>query len=638
MALLFATSLELDAGTSNWYYYGGDPSGTRYSPHAQINTSNVSQLELAWTYHTGEIERRGEQLDANSTHQNTPVMVGDSLMVCTPFNRLIALDPATGRERWVFDPEVDLGHPLPQYNCRGVAGWTASRGGEEDRCKQRVFMGTNDSRLIAVDAKTGNRCHEFGQNGEVAVRQHKALQFAGERKIASAPVVVNDVVVVGSYIMDNVRTDAPAGTVFAFDAYSGKEVWRFDPIPRTPENPAYASWHDDSALNAGAANVWSSMVADPPNDLIFLPVGSAAPDFWGGARPGNNLYSSSLVALHGKSGEVAWHFQLVHHDIWDYDAASPPMLIDIDRGGETIPAVVQNTKQGLSFVFNRLTGEPVFGVEERPVPQHALPGEWLSPTQPFPLAPPPLTPTQVTPDDAWGFTFFDRWLCRRKIAGLRSEGIFTPPSTEGTIQVPGSAGGMNWGGPAYDPQRQLMIVNTNTVVQVITMIPLTDETSHNAPVLHAKSDVSAPEGAPYGVHREWLLSPLGAPCTAPPWGELLAVDMNTGSVVWRVALGSIEKMLPLRFEWNLGTPNMGGPIVTAGGLVFIGAAMDGYLRAFDIESGNELWKEELPGGTQTTPMTYLHNGNQYVVMVSGRHGWFQTPSSDAVVAYRLFSR
>ncbi len=635
LSLVTVNGWAAEADTADWAYYGGDQSGTRFSTHDQINAANVNKLEVAWVYHTGELERRGDELINNSTKQNTPTLVAGSLLVCTPFNRLIALDPASGKERWVFDAKVDLKHEYPQYNCRGVTGWQASTLGDTEPCQHRIFMGTNDTRVIAVDAKTGQRCSDFGDNGEVEVRQHKPLKFAGERKIASAPVVVNDLVIVGSYVMDNVRTDAPAGTIFAFDAYSGEQRWAFDPIPRSPEDPAYATWQDDSALTAGAANVWSTMVADAERGLLYIPVGSAAPDFWGGQRKGDNLYSSSLVALHTASGEVAWHFQLVHHDIWDYDASSPPMLIELERNGKQIPAVVQNTKQGFSFVFNRVTGEPLFDIEERPVPQNALPGEWLSPTQPFPVAPPPLVPIELTAEDAWGFTFIDRRACAEKIAGYRSEGIFTPPSTQGTIQVPGSAGGMNWGGPAFDPERKLMIVNTNRVAQVVTMIPRSGEATDEGPVLLAKSDVSSPDGSPYGVHREWLLSPLGAPCSAPPWGELVAVDMQEGTIAWRVPLGSIEKMLPLSIEWNLGTPNLGGPVVTAGGLIFIGATMDGYLRALSIEDGEELWKDELPGGTQTTPMTYMAAGAQYVVMVAGRHGWFQTPASDAVVAYRL---
>ena len=622
---------------SGWAYYGGTQDGIRYSSVDQITRDNVTDLEVAWVYHSGELERRGPDLITNSSTQNTPSLVAGSLIICTPFNRLIALDPVSGRERWVFDPKIDLNHKLPfQYNCRGVTGWVDPEIDDTAGCKHRIFMGSNDERLFAVDALTGQRCADFGSNGEISVTQPRPQQFDGERKLVSAPVVVNGVVAVGSFVMDNLRADAPLGTVFAFDAATGKKLWSFDPIPREAGSPAYSTWLEDSAMTTGAANVWSTMVADPERNLIFAPVGSASPDFWGGERKGENRYSSSIVALNAATGEVVWHFQHVHHDIWDYDTPSPPMLIEVTRNGEQIPAVVQNTKQGFSFVLHRETGEPLFDVEERPVPQNALPGEWLSPTQPFPVLPPPLVPSKLTPDDAWGFTWFDRKACREKIEGLRFDGIFTPPSTApGSIIYPGTAGGMNWGGPAFDPSRKWMIVNTTNVPQVVILVPREQIEGIVGINLEAGNDVAAALGTPYGVRREWLLSPLGAPCVKPPWGELLAVNMEKGNIEWRVPLGSIEKMLPLPIEWNLGTPSLGGPIVTAGGLVFIAATMDGYLRALDIDTGEELWKEELPGGSQTTPMTYSAGGRQFVAIVTGHHLWFGSPASDAIVAFSL---
>lgn len=622
---------------SGWGYYGADSAGTRFSSAGEITRTNVGGLKPVWRYSTGELQRRGAALIANSSTETTPILVAGSLLFCTPFNRIVALDPATGRERWVMDAKIDLGHKMPyQYNCRGVSAWHDPDSVAGAACATRVFMGTNDSRLIAVDAHTGQRCADFGTNGEVHVTQERPLLFPGEVKLMSAPVVVEGVVAVGSFIMDNLRTDAPAGTVFAFDAKNGTARWHFDPIPKDPTDPAAASWLEGSAARTGAANVWSTMVADEARGIIYAPVGSASPDFYGGERKGDNLYSSTLVALNAATGKPIWHFQNVHHDIWDYDVSSPPLLADVRRNGVVEPVVVQNTKQGFVWILNRTSGVPVFGVVEKRVPQNALPGEWLPPTQPFPVKPEPLVPLTLTPDDAWGFSFWDRRACRRKIEALRSEGIFTPASAApGTILMPGSAGGMNWGGAAYDPTRQLMIVNVNRVAQVAVMIPRKNIPDVRGISLVNGTDVAAATGTPYGVHREWLVSPLGAPCSAPPWGELVAVSLADGEIKWRVPLGSIEKSLPIHVEWNLGVPSLGGPIVTAAGLIFIAGTMDNVIRAFDLDSGKMLWRADLPAGGQATPMTYETGGRQYVVMVTGHHLWFNSPAGDEVVAYGL---
>lgn len=632
-----ALSAEGGAAHGSWTHYGGDQAGTRYSSLDQINSGNVEKLAVAWRYSTGEMKRRGPELIANSSTQTTAIIAAGSLVFCTPFNRVVALDPATGRERWVFDPKIPLDHPLPfQYNCRGVTPWEDPEASEGAACAERVIMGANDGRIYAVDARNGRPCAGFGENGSVQVAWDRPSRWKGEAKIASAPVVVNGVIATGAFVMDNLRTDAPSGTVFAFDARTGAPKWQFHTVPKDPADPAYATWLEGSAERTGAANVWSTMVADPKLNLIFAPVGSAAPDFWGGERKGDNLYSSSLVAIDASTGTPRWHFQLVRHDIWDYDVSSPPMLVDIRRNGRVIPAVVQNTKQGFSFVFERATGKPVFGVVDKPAPQGALPGEWLSPTQPWPVKPEPLVPTKVTADDAWGFTPWDKWKCRKLIEGLRSEGIFTPPTSgAGSILVPGDAGGMNWGGPAYDPARQWMIVNTNRVPRVLQLIPRAEIPGVTGITLENGRDVAAQEGTPYGVHRYWLLSPLGAPCVEPPWGELVAVDLASGDVRWRVPLGSIENQLPFKFEWNLGTPNLGGPVVTKGGLVFIAATMDNVIRAFDVETGEMLWRDDLPAGGQATPMTYEAGGRQFVVMITGHHLWFGSPAGDEVIAYAL---
>ena len=404
-----------------------------------------------------------------------------------------------------------MNHALPyQYNCRGVSAWRDPEAPAGAACATRIFMGTNDSRVIAVDSRTGRSCAGFGQGGQVQVVRDWPDKFAGESKIMSAPVVASGIVAVGSFIMDNLRTDAPPGTVFAYDARTGSPRWKFDPIPRDTADPAYATWFDGSARTTGAGNVWSTMVADEARGIIYAPVGSAAPDFFGGMRKGNNLYTSSLVALNATTGKPVWHFQAVHHDIWDYDVSSPPLLAEIKRGKQLVPAVVQNTKQGFVFVFDRTNGTPLFPIVERPVPQGGLPGEWLSPTQPFPVKPEPLVPTTLTPDDAWGFTFWDRNACRDKIKALRSEGIYHAAfgrcrnHTDARLRR-----GANWGGAAFDAARQLMIVNVNRVVQVVTMIPRAEIPGVEGISLANGKDVAAAIGTPYGTHRDWLLSPLG---------------------------------------------------------------------------------------------------------------------------------
>lgn len=625
------------AGTG-WPLYGGDAGGTRYSSLAQITPENAGKLKVAWVYHTGEMARRGAKRIAYSSTQNTPILVDGSLIVCTPFNRIIALDPATGKERWVFDANIALDLELPHYNCRGVVPWTDPAAGPDALCKTRILFGTNDMRLMAIDSRAGKPCPDFGTGGAVAVPGKAPVDARkGEIRITSAPVILNGVLVTGSIVMDNQRENAPLGTVFAFDPRSGALKWTFDPIPQDAADPAHATWLDGSAERTGAANVWSTMVVDEARDLVFLPVSSPAPDFWGGDRKGDNLYSGSLVVLRGETGEMVWHRQLVHHDIWDFDVSSPPMLIDIRKNGKVIPAVVQNTKQGFVFVFNRDTGEPVFGIEERPVPQWKLPGEWLSPTQPFPVKPRPLIDTDITPDDAWGFTFWDRAKCREKIAAARYHGMFTAPDIGGgTLFMPGNAGGANWGGPAYDPKRQWMIVNINKIAQVTTLIP-----RDRAPaglkglMLDGGGVIYEQKGAPYAVKVEWLLSPWGAPCTPPPWGELAAVDMVSGDVVWRVPLGSIENDLHLPFRWNLGQPNVGGPIVTAGGVIFIGAARDRIFRAFSVADGKELFRHQFDAGIGATPMTYEADGRQFVVIASGNLVFLRAPAGDEIVAFAL---
>lgn len=634
------------ASASEWNHYGGDAAGTRYSALTQINPDNVEDLEVAWSFRTGELERRGER-SKKSSFQGTPILLpekaGRSLVFCTPFNRIIALDPASGRERWHFEPNV--AEQKAPYRCRGIDYWEDQDPDKHDQeCAFRIFSVTNDRRLHALDSRTGKPCQGFGVNGEVVLPGKQAERFAGEIRSASPPAVINDTVVVGSTIQDFQRLGAPDGTVYAFDARTGERKWSFDPVPRDPEDPAYASWLNGSAAQGTQANVWAMMSADRERDLIFLPTSSPGINFYGGLRPGDNRYSDSVVALRGSTGEVVWHFQVTHHDIWDMDLAAQPVLAELEKDGKTTPVVIQGTKQGYLFVLHRETGEPYFPVEEAPVPQGGLLGEWLSPTQPKPSAPPPLVPQTFTKEDAWGFTFYDEGVCRDKVAAFRSEGLYTPISEQGTIVMPGTLGGINWGGVAFEPELGVAVTNTSRTPMVLKAIPRKKaeqlmqgkaRSTDDHAGAGALSNILLPDGSPYGFQMQFLMSPFGAPCSEPPWGALTAVDMKTGEVKWDVTLGSVEKLAPLPVPLKLGTPNSGGPIVTGGGLVFIGATMDSAFRAFDIQTGEELWKTRLPAGGHATPMTYEIDGRQYVVIAAGGHDILGGDLSDHLIAYAL---
>ncbi|WP_136162249.1 pyrroloquinoline quinone-dependent dehydrogenase [Sphingomonas flavalba] len=619
---------------TRWDQWGATAGGSRYTEAAQITPGNAMHLEVAWRYSTGELGRRPESMLANSSSETTPILAAGALITCTPFARVIALDPATGREKWVFDSDIDPTLRIPdQYVCRGVSQWHAADQPPGTACATRLFLATVDMRLIALDAATGRPCADFGTNGTVRI-DPGPVHHPGEVKLAGPAAIVRDTVVIGTMVLDNVRAQAPRGIVRAFDARTGRERWTFDPVPR--DGGPDRDWHGDSRRTAGAANVWSVIAADPVLDMVYLPTSSAAPDYYGGLRPGDNRHANSVVALDGSTGRLVWAQQLVHHDIWDYDTPAQPTLVDIDRDDTRVPALVQPTKQGFLFVFDRRDGRPLFPIDEVPVPQGGAPGEWLSPTQPRPRLPRPIAPQALSADDAWGFTPWDRAKCRALIGRYRSEGLFTPISTQGTITYPAASGGANWGSGAVDPQRQIYYINTSRVASVITLRKRAAEAGGSVK-LSATEDVSPMAGTPYEVKREWLLSPLGAPCTPPPWGGLTAIDLRTGKTLWDVPLGTINDRapIPLPFDLTYGTPNIGGPVATRGGVLFIAASMDRYLRAFDMHNGRELWRDRLPGGSQTTPMTYTTGGRQYVVIATGQHLWFQTPRADQIIAYAL---
>ncbi len=636
-------TIALAQPAGDWPYYGRTQAGLRYSPLTGIDRDSVADLQLAWTYRTGDGARYGEAFLAGQAFEATPTLVAGALIVCTPSGRLVALDPASGAERWSHDPNRGLDPrraALPK--CRGVAQWTDGQAPPGAHCSHRIVWGTWAFRAYAVDARTGRPCTDFGTAGEVALDPGRPLDADEWVNIPAPPAIAGDLAIFGSSISDSVRADGPRGTVRALDVRTGALRWTFEPVPIDPGDPAAAGWEGDSARRTGNANVWTMMAVDAERDLVFLPTSSAGPDYFGGGRPGDNRYANSLVALRASTGEVVWHFQTTHHDVWDYDLPAQPILVDLPRDGIRVPAVVQLTKQGLVFVFHRETGAPLFPIEERAVPSDGVDGERLSPTQPFPVAPPPLVAQGVRPDDAWGITFIDRWLCRRRIEALRHGAIYTPPSREGTIYMPSFVGGANWGGGAYDPVRNLLLVSTLHAPGVVRLVPRRpgDDPAHD--VMHFGGDfdidtgILFPQrGAPYRVQTSMLVSPLGMPCVEPPWGRLTAVDLARGTIAWQVPLGSLDKLLPVPLPLQWGTPHAGGAIVTAGGLVFIGATIDDRLRAFDVQTGELLWSADLPAGGQATPMTYAVDGRQYVVIAAGGHALFQGTPGDYVIAFAL---
>ncbi len=628
-----AISPTMAADAAAWSHYGGDAGGQRHSTAVQITPRNVGSLETAWTYDTGDLETRPDAI-RRSAFEGTPILADGTLFLCTPFNEVVALDPGTGEEKWRFDPKIDTDYnPANQFVCRGVTHWTDPLAAAGTACATRIFSGTTDSRLIALDASTGEPCGDFGAGGQVTIDPGMALTWPGEFQITSPPVTVGDTVVIGSAIGDNQRADAPRGAVRAFDARTGAPRWTFDAVVRgAADHPD--DWGNGSGTRTGHANVWAPMSVDEARSMVFLPTSSPSPDFYGETRPGDNRYANSVVALDGATGDVVWSFQTVHHDVWDYDLPAQPSLVTLDRPDGPVDAVVQVAKTGLVFVLDRDTGEPIFEVVETPVPQNGAPGEVLSPTQPIPVKPRALVPSTIEPEEAWGLTFLDRGACADRIAQHRAEGLFTPPSLEGTLMFPFSGGGANWGGMAFDPATQRMYVNTSRALHVVTLIPREDFEAARAD-RNMLTEVSPQTGARYAMSRELLLSPLGLPCNPPPFGVLHAIDLSTGDIAWETTLGTVRDMAPIPLPLKFGTPNFGGPLVTAGGLVFIGAAMDNYLRAFDAATGKELWKGRLPGGGQATPMTYEWQGHQYVVIAAGGHARSTTTLNDRVVAFRL---
>lgn len=630
LAALIAVCLAA-AEKGDWPAYGHDPGGQRFSPLTAINRENVSSLKVAWTFRTGNAY---QPKDSKATaFETTPLYVDGTLFVGTPLGSVFALDPANGKPRWVYDSHINKDGGYGDYSHRGVSTWVSPSG------KRYIYLATIDARLISLDARNGEPCKEFGDNGVVDLRKGLRLppHDFSEYEETSPPAVIGNTIVIGSGVADNGSTTQASGEVRAFDAATGRLRWTWDPIPQDPHAIGADTWKNGSAAKTGAANAWPVIAADPVRNLVFVPTGSASPDYYGGERLGNNLFANSVVALQADTGKLVWHFQTVHHDLWDYDVASPPLLFDMRRNGQTIPAIAIGSKTANLFILNRETGKPIFGVEERPVPPSDVPGETASPTQPFPLKPGPVSAQHMTAADAWGIDEEDRKWCANEISSLHTGDIFTPPSLEGTLDLPSVVGGMNWGGAAYDKNHDLLILPSNHIAGVVRLIPREEFDGRiretRARKLNGDWEFARQRGTPYGMMRRILLSPKGIPCTAPPWGTLLAIKASTGEKQWEVPLGQIDPKMPEKY----GSIALGGPIVTAGGLVFQAGTLDPGIRAFDVETGKQVWKGDLPTSARSMPMTFAGpGGKQYLVICAGSHQPAGTaPLGDYVVAFTL---
>jgi quinoprotein glucose dehydrogenase len=635
LSALFATviaALVAPAVTSEpedeWPAYGRDSGGGRFSPLTAINRRNIASLKVAWTFRTGDAYQ--PEHSRPTAFEATPLYVDGTIYFGTPLGRVIALDPVTGKERWSYDSAVPKDKGYGDFANRGVSTWKSA-----DSANRIIFVATIDARLIALDASTGKPRAGFGDNGVVNLRDNLRIAPRGfaDYEETSPPAILGNTIVVGSGVADNGSVSQASGEVRGFDVVTGKLKWTWDPIPQDPKAIGADSWKNGSAARTGAANAWSVIAADPELNLVFVPTGSPSPDYYGGERTGDNLFANSVVALRADTGERVWHFQTVHHDLWDYDVASPPILFETHRNGQTIPVVGVGSKDGFFFILNRKTGKPVFDVTERRVPQSDVPGEASSRTQPIPAAPPGLAPQKVP--EPWGINETDRKWCAGEIGKLRSEGVFTPPSVRGSYIVPGNIGGMAWGGAAFDDAHHLLVIPTNNFAAEVRLIPRADfarERSEAGKNPASDWEFAPQDGTPYGMARRFLRSPSGLPCNAPPWGVLNGVNGDTGELKWSVPIGQFPNG-----PAGSGSIALGGPIVTAGGLVFMAGTLDPAIYAFDVETGKQIWKGDLPTSARSTPMTYRGpDGKQYVVVAAGGHGIAgMAPLGDSLVAFAI---
>ncbi|WP_313046925.1 glucose/quinate/shikimate family membrane-bound PQQ-dependent dehydrogenase [Atlantibacter hermannii] len=627
----------------DWPAYGRNQEGQRYSPLKQINADNVHQLKEAWSFQTGDVKMPNDP--GEITNEVTPIKVGDTLYLCSAHQRLFALDAATGKQKWHFDPQLNTNPSFQHVTCRGVSyhearAETASPDVVAD-CPRRIILPVNDGRLFAINADNGKLCETFANKGILNLQTNQPVTTPGMYEPTSPPIVTDKVIVIAGAVTDNYSTREPSGVIRGFDVNTGDLLWAFDPGAKDPNAiPA-----DEHHFTLNSPNSWAPAAYDAKLDLVYLPMGVSTPDIWGGNRtPEQERYASSILALNASTGKLAWSYQTVHHDLWDMDMPSQPTLADItDKNGNVVPVIYAPAKTGNIFVLDRRDGKLVVPAPEKPVPQGPAKGDRLSPTQPFSDL--SFRPTKdLSGADMWGATMFDQLVCRVMFHQMRYEGIFTPPSEQGTLVFPGNLGMFEWGGISVDQNRQVAIANPIALPFVSKLMPRgPDNPMEPSDPPHAASGqetgIQPQYGVPYGVTLNPFLSPFGLPCKQPAWGYISALDLKTNEVVWKKRIGtprdSLPFSLPFPLPFNLGMPMLGGPISTAGNVLFIGATADNYLRAYNMTNGEKLWEGRLPAGGQATPMTYEVNGKQYVVISAGGHGSFGTKMGDYIVAFAL---
>ncbi|UXM94556.1 membrane-bound PQQ-dependent dehydrogenase, glucose/quinate/shikimate family [Bartonella sp. HY329] len=637
------------SGTGDWTHYARNGEGRRFAPFNQINQDNVKDLEVAWTFQTGDIAK-GQAED-----QNTPLQIGDTVYACSPHDIVSALDVDSGEKRWSFDPKAtsplwqrcrSLAYADLDKNTITLAPQTNSIGADENTiiarntdCRQRIILGTINTRLIAIDAKTGAKCSSFGKNGEVDLRQGMGEVDPGYYMQTSGPTVIeNGMIIIAGWVWDNMSLGEPSGVVRAFSAEDGSLIWAWDlGNPAITKEPPQGETY-----TRGTPNVWTTPAYDEKLGLVYLPTGNETPDYWGGKRTkAADEYNSSIVAVDYHTGKEKWKFQTTHHDLWDYDIPAQPALYDVpDEKGNRIPAIIQVTKRGEIFMLDRRDGTPIAEVQEKNVPQTGVAaGDYVSPTQPYSVGMPQIRYPEFKESDMWGMTMFDQLLCRIDFKKMNYQGDFTPPSVQTTIQYPSNLGGMNWGSVSIDESKGYLIINDIRLAMAPQLIPH-DETSDGMKAGDGHIGYSPQKGTPFGVTTNYFLSALGVPCNTPPFGTLTAVDLASRKIVWQVPLGTTEDSGPMGLKIGLpikaGLPSLGGPLATAGNLIFYSGTQDYYLRAFNSATGAEIWKSRLPVGGQSTPMTYISpkTGKQYIVLTaSGARG--QPDRGDYIIAYRL---